>query len=540
MYLKRIGYILLIILALRNCEQINHPPEIISMDPLQSIIRLNDSLLVHCNAEDPDGDALSFSWEARYGNVIGNGEEVIWVSPDTVGTFTIVCTVQDPDQNSDSDSIEVTVRALNLAPVIDSLMVEADMVIKNESIQVICLAHDPDGSELSYYWSCSGGEISGSDSVAIWTTPPNYGEFSITCEVRDIDDAIDLKVHTIFVSDHWVRYVSPNGDNTNSGRSWGSAYQSITFALGTSAELEGVETNLVLDTGTFSPSKTGESFPINIGDDTHIVGQGVEQTILNGEGNTIIESDQSWYGNVLISDLSLTGGNIGVEVGFDSNVDLKNLKIYNNSGSGAKVMYGLLNIESSEIHNNGGHGLTSSQDGRIRASQCIIHNNAFDGIQVGYDGRGTVKNSVIYLNGRNGVSNTYFGTFSGTNLVISENQHGLRAYEATNNYVSNSIFWDNTTGSIDLFDLWRNNLTLSYSNVQGGEEAITGANFENELSIVGGLLDTIPMFIDQNYRNYHLEESSPCVDAGNPATSFFDVDGSRNDIGAFGGPGGDW
>jgi hypothetical protein len=40
--------------------------------------------------------------------------------------------------------------------------------------------------------------------------------------------------------------------------------------------------------------------------------------------------------------------------------------------------------------------------------------------------------------------------------------------------------------------------------------------------------------------NFHLQENSPCKDVGNPSPEFNDVDGSRNDQGAYGGPDGDW
>jgi predicted outer membrane repeat protein len=51
--------------------------------------------------------------------------------------------------------------------------------------------------------------------------------------------------------------------------------------------------------------------------------------------------------------------------------------------------------------------------------------------------------------------------------------------------------------------------------------------------------DTInPLFISST--DFHLQESSPCKDAGNLSPEFNDWDGSRNDQGAYGGPGGDW
>ena len=37
-----------------------------------------------------------------------------------------------------------------------------------------------------------------------------------------------------------------------------------------------------------------------------------------------------------------------------------------------------------------------------------------------------------------------------------------------------------------------------------------------------------------------LSATSPAVDAGNPSATYNDVDGTRNDMGAFGGPESDW
>ena len=48
----------------------------------------------------------------------------------------------------------------------------------------------------------------------------------------------------------------------------------------------------------------------------------------------------------------------------------------------------------------------------------------------------------------------------------------------------------------------------------------------------------LTLFIDEN--NLKLQLSSPCIDNGNPDPAFNDVDGSRNDQGAYGGPNGDW
>ncbi|MDP3683310.1 MAG: DUF1565 domain-containing protein, partial [Ignavibacteria bacterium] len=45
-----------------------------------------------------------------------------------------------------------------------------------------------------------------------------------------------------------------------------------------------------------------------------------------------------------------------------------------------------------------------------------------------------------------------------------------------------------------------------------------------------------PLFINEDIQNYQLLPNSPCKDAGSPFSKFNDRDGSRNDMGAFGGP----
>jgi len=51
-----------------------------------------------------------------------------------------------------------------------------------------------------------------------------------------------------------------------------------------------------------------------------------------------------------------------------------------------------------------------------------------------------------------------------------------------------------------------------------------------------GNIDSFPMFVDPDSFDYHLQAFSPLIDAGDPAV--LDVDGSRSDIGVYGGPGG--
>ncbi len=73
----------------------------------------------------------------------------------------------------------------NYQPIITSLEAEADWTAPLDSLQVTCNASDYDGDELSYNWSASGGNITGTGPEVIWTAPEEVGMYDITVVVTD-------------------------------------------------------------------------------------------------------------------------------------------------------------------------------------------------------------------------------------------------------------------------------------------------------------------------------------------------------------------
>lgn len=75
--------------------------------------------------------------------------------------------------------------AVNHQPIITSLEAEAPWTTPSGSIQVTCTASDPEGDELSYEWSTTGGNITGTGPEVIWTAPEEVGMYDITVVVSD-------------------------------------------------------------------------------------------------------------------------------------------------------------------------------------------------------------------------------------------------------------------------------------------------------------------------------------------------------------------
>jgi hypothetical protein len=75
---------------------------------------------------------------------------------------------------------------INYLPVITSLVAEAPgWTVPFGSLQVTCIASEQEGDVLSYKWSASGGNITGTGSVVIWTAPEEVGMYDVTVVVAD-------------------------------------------------------------------------------------------------------------------------------------------------------------------------------------------------------------------------------------------------------------------------------------------------------------------------------------------------------------------
>jgi parallel beta-helix repeat protein len=89
--------------------------------------------------------------------------------------------------------------------------------------------------------------------------------------------------------------------------------------------------------------------------------------------------------------------------------------------------------------------------------------------------------------------------------------------------IVNNILWENED---DLYSGWFSPSSRpDHSDIRDGD--FRGVN---------GNISADPLFVDPENGDFSLKSDSPCLDAGNPDPMYHDPDGSRNDMGAYGGP----
>jgi hypothetical protein len=162
----------------------NRPPVIASLEAEADRVFPSASAQIVCTASDPDGDELTYAWSATRGAIDGEGATVTWTAPDDEGWYNVGVRVTDGRGGEDTTHMTITVMA-NRPPEITSLAADAPWVTPSGSLQVSCNASDPNGHELSYEWTASGGNITGTGATANWTGPQETGMYDITVVVDD-------------------------------------------------------------------------------------------------------------------------------------------------------------------------------------------------------------------------------------------------------------------------------------------------------------------------------------------------------------------
>jgi hypothetical protein len=88
----------------------------------------------------------------------------------------------------------------NRNPVINSLSGNPSSIVTGDISRITCAASDPDGDQLSYNWSATGGSITGTAEIVNWTAPGTAGTYSISATVTDGRGGTAIESYTITVT----------------------------------------------------------------------------------------------------------------------------------------------------------------------------------------------------------------------------------------------------------------------------------------------------------------------------------------------------
>jgi len=174
-----------IIFLVPSCNTIaNHAPIITGLTVEREVVFPSASCQIECFTWDEDDNGLSYEWSASGGSIEVDGPAATWIAPVFEGTYRITVEATDDNGGEAIDSLTITVRG-NQPLTITSLTADADWVTPMNSQQIECVVSDPNNDNLSYEWSASGGDISGTGSVVTWTAPEAIDIYDITVKVID-------------------------------------------------------------------------------------------------------------------------------------------------------------------------------------------------------------------------------------------------------------------------------------------------------------------------------------------------------------------
>jgi hypothetical protein len=162
----------------------NAAPEIISLTAATDRIEPFSLCELVCEAVDPDGDALSYTWTASAGDIFGEGPSIEWGSPVSEGLYRVSVTADDSRGGVAQHSISLRVTA-NSVPEITTMAADSDWVPAGGSTRFFCEVVDDDGDEVTLEWSATAGELFGHGDAVIWVAPDDGDVHWVTVVARD-------------------------------------------------------------------------------------------------------------------------------------------------------------------------------------------------------------------------------------------------------------------------------------------------------------------------------------------------------------------
>ena len=341
-------------------------------------------------------------------------------------------------------------------------------------------------------------------------------------------------------------YVSMDGNNNNPGTE-SQPFRNISHALSLVKDDSATITTIYVADGVFSPSTTGEQFPIILPDYVHLIGSSRETSILDAEADfdkesrviKIVEECE----NIKVANFTITGGNaasagcIGgggilvthpdLEYVYDGpvspvNAVFENLIVTDNTsvaGSGISIwrvsgptLSNIIIQDNTSDHYGGGlmiFSATASVTDVIVTRNNCSRNDSYGGGMIINNSEAMLENVTVTDNTASSGGGIFILDTDATliNLTVSGNTAtayggGLLVGSNTNPTITNSIIWGNNPNQIQGFGT----PTITYSDIQGGWNGI-------------GNINSDPLFCNPDSSDFTLAENSPAVGGGEGGTN---------------------
>jgi outer membrane protein OmpA-like peptidoglycan-associated protein len=166
----------------------NHPPTV-SCSASPTSVQAGETVRLTATASDPDGDPLSYVWSSDQGKLTQNNATASWDTTGlAAGSYPISVHVSDGKGGTADCSTTVNVTApppppVNHPPVCNA-SADRTTLLSGERTRLQANASDPDGDPLTYQWSATAGQITGTgDTVSFVADGP--GPATITVMVND-------------------------------------------------------------------------------------------------------------------------------------------------------------------------------------------------------------------------------------------------------------------------------------------------------------------------------------------------------------------
>ena len=273
-------------------------------------------------------------------------------------------------------------------------------------------------------------------------------------------------------------------------------------------------------------------------------------------GDTVMVKDGTYSENLTLKNgVNVIGEGIGTKLngGHSGNVvtanDITNAEFsgfwvyyaeYDSQYAGIKISGGSPVISNNRISHNKKRGIQITG-----GSSAIIRNNV---IQYNGDANDTwhdygiislhstplITNNIIRNNYGSGIYIAWEesdGTRVINNTIVDNDSDGVWCYRS-DPIIKNNIITENGTGIAAIYEATPE---ISYNDVWNNSWKDYRAETGGSAAPGPGDISVDPLFDAGSPGKYYLAEVSPCIDAGDPNPVYSDIDGTRNDMGAWGG-----